>query len=169
LSDYDANQIIDSKEVSIYFNELVKFSSNAKACANWIMGPIKSYLNENAIHFVDFALSPKQITEIIQLVDEGKISNTVASQKLMPQLILNKTKTALQIAQEMDLLQNSDSNQLQELVEKVLANFPEKVAEYKNGKVGLMGMFVGEVMKLSKGKADPKILNQLLKQQLEKI
>lgn len=72
------------------------------------------------------------------------------------------------MAKHMDLLQNSDSDALQALVEQALSKFPEKIAEYKSGKVGLLGMFVGEAMKMSKGKADPKVLNQLVKETLEK-
>ena len=80
----------------------------------------------------------------------------------------DQTKTAEQIAKELDLLQNSNSNELQSLINEALSKFPEKITEYKNGKVGLLGLFVGEVMKLSKGKADPKLLNQLVKETLEK-
>ena len=168
LSDYDALQIIDSKEVATYFNELVTCTSNYKAAANWLMGPIKSYLNERALHFSDFKLTPAKVAEVIKLIDENKISNSAATQKLFPVLVDYPEKMAGQIATELDLIQNSNSNELQELVNQALSKFPEKVADYKSGKIGLLGMFVGEVMKLSKGKADPKLLNQLVKETLEK-
>ncbi|MES2680374.1 MAG: Asp-tRNA(Asn)/Glu-tRNA(Gln) amidotransferase subunit GatB [Bacteroidota bacterium] len=168
LSEYDAHQIIDSKEVAAYFDELVKNTANYKSAANWLMGPVKAYINENALHFSEFALAPKQIAEIISLIDTGKISNAAASQRLFPELAANPKKNAAQVATELDLLQNSNSGQLQDLVNEALAKFPEKILEYKNGKVGLLGLFVGEVMKLSKGKADPKLLNQLVKETLEK-
>lgn len=168
LSEYDALQIIDSKEVAAYFDQLIKHTPNHKAAANWLMGPIKSYLNERALNFSDFKLSAQKVAEVIALIDAGRISNSAASSKLFPVLIDNPGKTAEQIAQELDLVQNSDSGELQSFVDEVLAKFPAKVTEYKGGKVGLIGMFVGEVMKLSKGKADPKILNQLVKETLEK-
>lgn len=168
LSEYDAHQIIESKEVAMYFQELIKHTSNYKSAANWLMGPIKSYLNEKALHFTDFSLSPQKIAEIIVLIDAGKISNSAASQTLFPKLVEQPNKTAEQIATELDLIQNSNSNEIQSLVDQALTKFPEKIIEYKNGKVGLLGMFVGEVMKLSKGKADPKLLNQLVKETLEK-
>jgi aspartyl-tRNA(Asn)/glutamyl-tRNA(Gln) amidotransferase subunit B len=79
----------------------------------------------------------------------------------------HSTHDSLEIAKKLDLIQNSNSNELQEFVDSVLAKFPEKITEYKSGKVGLLGMFVGEVMKASKGKADPKLLNQLVKQTLD--
>lgn len=168
LSEYDALQIIDSKEVAMYFNELVKYTSNSKAAANWIMGPVKSYLNERALNFSELNLAPQKIAEIIALIDANKISNSAAAQHVFPQLIAQPLKSAEEIAVSLDLIQNSDSNELQGFVNEALAKFPDKITEYKNGKVGLLGLFVGEVMKLSKGKADPKVLNKLVKETLDK-
>ena len=168
LVEYDALQLIDLKEVAAYYNKLVTFTKNYKSAANWVMGPIKAYLNERALTISEFTLEPKKIAEIISLIDEGKVSNAAATQSIFPQLMNDQTKTAEQIAKELDLLQNSNSNELQSLINEALSKFPEKITEYKNGKVGLLGLFVGEVMKLSKGKADPKLLNQLVKETLEK-
>lgn len=168
LSEYDAHQIIDSKEVAAYFNELVKHTTNFKSAANWLMGPVKAYINERALSFSEFNLDANRLAEIIQLIDAGKISNAAASQKVLPELITHPSKTAEQVAKELDLLQNSDSSELQDLVNEALSKLPQKITEYKNGKTGLLGMFVGEAMKLSKGKADPKLLNQLVKETLEK-
>ena len=168
LSEYDATQLIDLKEVAAYYNELVKHTKNYKSAANWVMGPIKSFLNERALVISEFTLKPEKIAEIIELIDAGSVSNSAANSRLFPELVNQPSKSAKNLAQELDLLQNSNSNELQELVTQALSKFPEKVTEYKNGKVGLLGMFVGEVMKLSKGKADPKILNQLVKETLEK-
>jgi aspartyl-tRNA(Asn)/glutamyl-tRNA(Gln) amidotransferase subunit B len=168
LSAYDAHQVIDSKEVAMYFNELVKHTSNYKSAANWLMGPVKSYINERALNFSDFKLSPEKIAEIIALIDSGKVSNSVAVSGVLPAMIESPGRTAHEIAAGLDLIQNSDSGALQELINEALNKFPEKIAEYRNGKVGLLGLFVGEVMKLSKGKADPKVLNKLVKETLEK-
>jgi aspartyl-tRNA(Asn)/glutamyl-tRNA(Gln) amidotransferase subunit B len=168
LSEYDATQIIESKEVATYFNELVSHTTNYKSAANWLMGPIKSFLNERALNFSDFKLKAKAVADIIALIDAGKISNSAASQRLFPELAEHPEKDPQKLAAELDLIQNSNSNELQNLVNDALSKFPEKITEYKNGKVGLLGLFVGEVMKLSKGKADPKLLNQLVKETLEK-
>jgi len=168
LSEYDALQIIESKEVAAYFNELVKHTPNYKSAANWIMGSIRSFLNERAMNFSEFALGPQKLAEIIQLIDSGKISNAAASQTLFPKLIGSPEKSAEELAKELDLFQNSDSSALQSIVDEALSKLPAKVAEYKSGKVGLLGLFVGEAMKLSKGKGDPKLLNQLVKETLEK-
>lgn len=168
LSEYDANQIIDNKEIANYYNSLVTFTKNYKSAANWLLVNIKSYLNERALTINQFKISPNKIAEIISLIDENKISNTAASHQLFPEMLLNPNLTALDLATKLDIIQNSNSNEIQNLINEVLIKFPEKVTEYKNGKVGLLGLFVGEVMKASKGKADPKLLNQLVKQTLDK-
>jgi aspartyl-tRNA(Asn)/glutamyl-tRNA(Gln) amidotransferase subunit B len=168
LSDYDALQLLDLKEVANYFNQLITFTSNYKSAANWLMGPVKAFLNDRALTISEFTLEPQKIAQLIKLIDDGKVSNAAATQSIFPELMKNQTKSPEQIAQELDLIQNSDSNELQELINQALSKFPEKIIEYKNGKVGLLGLFVGEVMKLSKGKADPKLLNQLVKEILEK-
>lgn len=168
LSEYDAHNLIETKSIAFYFNELVSFTKNHKAAANWMMGSIKSYLNENAITIDKFKILPKTIAEIISLIDEGKISNAAATQKLFPELMVHPTESPLNIAQRMDIIQSNDTGALQELVNQALAKYPEKIIEYKSGKVNLLGLFVGEVMKLGKGKADPKMANQLVKEALEK-
>ncbi len=168
LTEYDALQLIDLKEVAAYYNKLVTYTSNYKSAANWVMGPVKAYLNERALTISEFTLDPKKIADIILLIDEGKISNAAASQSIFPELMKDQNKTPEQIAKDLDLLQNSNSEELQSLINSTLSKFPEKVTEYKAGKSSLLGLFVGEVMKASKGKADPKLLNQLLKETLEK-
>jgi aspartyl-tRNA(Asn)/glutamyl-tRNA(Gln) amidotransferase subunit B len=167
LVSYDAQQLLEHKEIAFYFNEIIKYTSNFKSAANWLMGPVKSYINEKAISFSNFNLAPKKIAEIIQLIDDGKVSNS-AAQPIFNEIMQRPTLTAIQLAEELDLLQNSDNDELQALIDAALLKFPEKITEYKNGKTGLMGLFVGEAMKLSKGKADPKLLNQLVKEKLEK-
>lgn len=168
LSEYDATNLTDLKGLALYFNELVCFTKNYKAAANWMMGSVKSYLNENAFAIEQFEVQPNSIAELIALIDDGKISNAAATQKLFPELLLNPKESALSIAQRLDILQSNDNEALQELVDQALAKYPEKITEYKSGKTNLLGLFVGEVMKLGKGKADPKMANQLVKQALEK-
>jgi aspartyl-tRNA(Asn)/glutamyl-tRNA(Gln) amidotransferase subunit B len=167
LPAYDAKVITDDKDLAFYFNELLAETKNYKAASNWLLGPVKSYLNENALEITDLKISPKKLSSLIALIDEGKTNFSVASQRIFPEMLTHPDKEPLKIAEELNLLQNSDEGMLKELAEKVLSNFADKVAEYKAGKVGLMGLFVGEVMKASKGKADPKlttkILNELLK------
>lgn len=168
LSEYDANVLTDDKSIALYFEEVTKNTTNFKSASNWVTVTVKSYLNEKAIEINEFPVSPKQVAEIIDLIDAGKISNSIASQKIFPMLIESPSKTALQIAEENNLIQNSNADEITELIEKALAKFPDKVEEYKAGKKGLLGLFMGEVMKLSQGKADPKMASKHLKEFLEK-
>jgi aspartyl-tRNA(Asn)/glutamyl-tRNA(Gln) amidotransferase subunit B len=168
LSEYDASVLTDSKEIALYFNELVKHTKNYKAASNWLTVNIKGYLNENALHISEFSLSTEKIAGLIAIIDEGKVSHSSASQKIFPELIKHPSKTALQVAQELNLIQESNADALQDLVNKAIAKYPEKVIEYKSGKVTLVGLFMGEVMKLSQGKADPKAASKLVKETLDK-
>ncbi|MHB1278171.1 MAG: Asp-tRNA(Asn)/Glu-tRNA(Gln) amidotransferase subunit GatB [Bacteroidia bacterium] len=168
LSDYDAHVLTETKEIAWYFDELILHTPNYKAAANWVMGAIKSHLNENALEMADFFVPAKNVAALIELIDTNKISNSVASQRIFPEMIASPEKSPLSIAQELNVLQESDTAYLDGLVEQVLASMPEKVAEYKNGKKGLMGLFMGQLMKLSQGKADPKESTRLLTERLEK-
>ncbi|MEC8273882.1 MAG: Asp-tRNA(Asn)/Glu-tRNA(Gln) amidotransferase subunit GatB [Bacteroidota bacterium] len=167
LSEYDTNVIIEEKDVALYFNELCQYTKNYKAAANFVNGSVKSYLNENAIEMSQFSISTKRLAQLIQLVDEGKVSNSVATQKIFGELIGNNI-SAEEIAKKNNWIQESNTDALQSFVEEAIAKYPEKVLEYKAGKKGLIGLFMGEVMKLSRGKADPKIANQLVREELEK-
>ncbi len=166
LPEYDARIIIEEKEMSEYFNLLLAETKNFKAASNWILGPIKNSLNEKGIEIKDFKVSPFNIAKLIALIDEGKTNFSVASTKIFPVLV-ETGKDPLKIAEELNLLQSSDEGMIAELIEQVIAKYPEKVAEYRAGKKGLLGLFVGEVMKLSKGKADPKLTNKLVTDKLE--
>lgn len=168
LSEYDALQIIESKVEAAYYNELLKHTGNYKSAANWLLGPVRSYLNEKALNFSDLKIAPRTIAQIISLIDSGAVSNSAATQRLFPALAEQPGREPADVAKELDLLQNSDTNELQSLVDEAIGKFPQKAEEYRNGKVGLLGMFVGEAMKLSRGKADPKMLNKLVKETLEK-
>ncbi|MCC6838269.1 MAG: Asp-tRNA(Asn)/Glu-tRNA(Gln) amidotransferase subunit GatB, partial [Bacteroidia bacterium] len=168
LSEYDAGVLTDSKEIALYFEEIISKTKNTKSAANWLTVQIKSYLNDNALHISDFKITPERIAQLVDLIDSGKVSHTIATQKIFPEMIESVDKTPSQIAEENGWIQESDSNALAEFVKQAIAKYPEKVVEYKNGKTNLAGLFMGEVMKLSKGKADPKIANELVKEMLDK-
>jgi aspartyl-tRNA(Asn)/glutamyl-tRNA(Gln) amidotransferase subunit B len=167
LSEYDANVLTETKEIALYFNDLLNKTKNYKSAANWVMGDIKSFLNERALEMASFPLGTAKIAEMIELIDSGKISHSAAKQKIFPALIASPNKAVLDLAIELNLIQESNSDALQILVSQAIAKYPEKVIEYKNGKVNLIGLFMGEVMKLSQGKADPKIASELVKSSLE--
>jgi len=167
LNDYDAGVLTETKEIALFFEGVCGSTTNYKAAANWTMGHLKGYLNENALDFTDVTIAPTTIAEMITLIDEGKISNSSASQKIFPLLMVNIHSKPLEIAEKLNLLQSSDAGELEVWIEKALGKYPEKVAEYKSGKTGLLGLFMGEVMKLSGGKADPKVASEAVRKALE--
>lgn len=167
LPDYDAGVLTDTKEIALFFDDLCQKTKHYKQASNWMMGPVKSYLNELTLAIKDFPISIEKLAEVIELVESNKVSNTVAVQKIYPEMLKNPSKTAIQLAEEMNLIQESGSDFIKPLIESVLASMPEKVKEYKAGKKGLLGLFVGEVMKKAQGKADPKKTNLMVIEMLE--
>ena len=168
LPEYDAGVLIDQKEVALYFETLCSHTKNYKAASNWLMTSIKSYLNENSIEIDDFPLEPLQIAQLIQLVDEGLVSNSAAKGQLFKAFIESPASDIKKLAEQLNIIQESAEDFITPIIHDVLNKFPEKVTAYKKGKKNLLGMFMGEVMKASKGKADPKKTNQLIRQELEK-
>lgn len=167
LSDYDAGVIVADKDFSTYFEQLIKYTSNYKSAANWLMGSVKSYVNDNNISVNQLPITPQNLAGLIKLVDEGKINNSVAAQKLFPAMVKGNGQGADQLAKEMNLIISDDTSEVDGFIRTALAKFPDKVKEYQKGKKGVLGLFMGEVMKLSKGKIDPQKTNQLLVKQLE--
>ncbi len=165
LSAYDAAQLCDEKETTDFFASVLQHTDHYKSVANWILGPVRQYMNEKNIGYDQLMLQPVLLANLIKLVEDGKVNFSVASSKILP-VVIEKNSSPLTVAEEMNLLQVSDSNELEAWVAEALQSMPDKVAEYKKGKKGLIGLFVGEVKKRSKGKADPKIVTQLLEQQL---
>lgn len=166
LSEYDALQLCDEKHTSDFFQSTIQFTQQYKAVANWITGPIRQYLHEHNLSFETLNLLPQTLAELIKIVEDGKVNFSVASSRLLP-LLIKENKPPLQLAEELNLLQVSNSNDLEDWVNAAIDNMPDKVVEYKKGKKGLIGLFVGEVKKLSKGKADPKMVTVLLQKKLK--
>ena len=167
LSEYDALNIIESKEISQYYNQVITLTTNYKAAANWIMGEVKSHLNKLGISIAEFEITPSQIAEIIELISSNKISNSIASQKLFPALLEQPKSTAIELAESLDLIQNSNQNDLSNVVDSIFENFPDEASRIKNGEMKLIGFFMGKIMKASGGKADPKLTNQILMKKIK--
>ena len=163
---YDARVLCDEKETADYFETLIAHTSNYKAAANWMLGPVKSWLNDKSALITDFPVPPAGIAALIALIDEGKLNFSTASTKVLPALIAEPGRSPMDIAASLNLVQDSDESNVAAWVEEVLQKMPEKVAEYRKGKKGLMGLFVGEVKKVSKGKADPRLTNDILLKKL---
>ncbi len=167
LSDYDARVICDDKDTVDYFEALIRETTSFKACANWLLGPVKSGLNEQGHSLKDFPVAPASLASLIGLVEEGQLSFSIASSRILPVLVKEPSRQPLEIAETLNLLQSSNTSEIAAWVEQALAKMPDKVTEYRKGKKGLIGLFVGEVKRLSKGKADPRLTNQLLLEKLE--
>ncbi len=162
LSDYDASVLCDDKAQALYFEEVIRHTDNYKAVANWMLGPVKSHLNDNNA----FTLPAEKLAALIGLVEAGKLNFGIASSKVFPALLLQPEKQPLQIATALNLLQESDSGSIEQWVDEVIAAMPDKVKQYQSGKKGLLGLFAGEVKKRSKGKADMQMVNEILEKKL---
>jgi len=165
LSEYDASQLCEEKSISDFFDQTIPFTRHYKMLANWILGPIKQLMNESQKNIQEIGLPGKRLAELIELIESGKINFSTAASKLLPAL-LHTTTAPVELAESMNLLQVSDSNELELWINAAIDAMPDKVKEYQKGKKGLIGLFVGEVKKRSKGKADPKIVTELLEQKL---
>lgn len=167
LSEYDAYVITDTKEIALYFEEVIASTKNIKAAANWVMGDVKSYLNHNGFEISDFPISANQLANLVNIIDAGKVSSSVASQKIFPVMIEHPDKDPLIIAEELNLIQDSNEDSLKAYIFQVMEQHPAEVARYRGGEKQLTGFFMGQLMKVSQGKADPKQANQLMRQLLD--
>ena len=169
LTEYDAAILSEEKELAEYFEKIVEElpAGKAKSAANWMLGPVKSYLNENNSSITAFPIAPPTIAQLIALIEEGKLNFSTASSKIFNALLQKPSADPLSLANQLNLVQDSDEANVLAWVEEVLNRMPDKVTEYKKGKKGLIGLFVGEVKKVSKGKADPKLTNDLLIKKLQ--
>ena len=167
LSIYDSKNLTENKDLSIFFESVIKFTKYYKTAANIIMGVIKSHLNENSKEINDLNLKPNFIAELTEMIEEEEINHSIAVQKIFPEMIKNCEKSPKDIAEEKKWIQKKDDNILKKYVLLSLEKHPEKVLAYKKGNKNLLGLFMGEAMRLSKGTANPKILNELIKKELE--
>jgi aspartyl-tRNA(Asn)/glutamyl-tRNA(Gln) amidotransferase subunit B len=174
LSEYDATALTEEKEFSNYFEQLI-LSNNAngtnagikpKSAANWMLGPVKTWLNDENKNIGEFPVSPAKLNVLIKIVEENKLSFSAASSKIFPLLIEDPDSDPLKEAAKMNLIMESNSDYILPIADAVLLQFEDKVKEYRKGKKGLLALFVGEVIKRSKGKADPKVVNEILNQKL---
>lgn len=162
----DAGVLTEEKPLSDYFNLLIKETPHIKAATNWLLGPVKSWLNENGVGIETFPIAPAQLAAMIELVQGGTVNFSTASAKLLPALAQEPSADVKALATSLNIIQEDNQDLLETWVNEVLAKMPEKVKEYQKGKKGLLGLFVGEVKKLSKGKADPQKVTELLGKKL---
>ena len=164
LSEYDADQLVDEKTLSDLFNVIADETIHTKQLANFLLGPVRSYLNAAGLSWEALQITPENWHKLLSLVSDGRISFSVAAQKILPEMLENVDADPHIIAKENDLIQDAGQDEIKVWVESVINSMPDKVLEYRKGKKGLIGLFVGEVKKVSKGKADPRIATELLTQ-----
>ena len=165
LSEYDANVIVEQMNLALFFDKVLELGANPKTAVNFIMGEIAAYLKEEKIEINETKLTPENLTELISLIEKGTISNNIGKQIITE--MMQTGKTASKIVEEKGLSQITDENSIKEIVERVVNANPQQVEAYKNGKTNLLGFFVGQIMKETKGRANPKTVNELLKNILE--
>ena len=166
LSEYDATVLIKEKEISDYFDELIKYNVTPKDASNWITTTLLGYLNKDNLTFKDLTLTPQALSELINLVTNNKISLLNAKKVLAKSIELNKEP--LKIVEEENLTQIEDDTLLLKLVNEAIDENPNVITEYKNGKDNSANFLVGQVMKKTKGQANPGLTLTLIKQELEK-
>lgn len=167
LSDYDADLLTAELATAEYFQHLSKAAPNPKSAANLIINKLLPYCQEHNLEIARFPVEIAVLGRFIQLIEDGQVSNTNAYQSLLPELIEHPGQDPLALAKRLQLIQNKDEDFLAGLVDQVIAANPDKVKAYQSGKKGLIGFFMGEVMKQSKGQAEPKATNELLRAKLE--
>ena len=164
LSEYDANVIVEQMGLALFFDEVLKLGATPKIAVNFIMGEITAYLKEEHLEITDTKLTPDNLAELISLIEKGTISNNIGKQIVLD--MMKDGKKASQIVEEKGLSQISDTGAIKEIVQKIIDANPNQVEAYRGGKVQLLGFFVGQVMKETKGRANPQTVNELVKELL---
>jgi aspartyl-tRNA(Asn)/glutamyl-tRNA(Gln) amidotransferase subunit B len=165
LTEYDAQQLSDDLHTARYFEEVSLYTSNKKSIANWMLGPLRQWLNDHQLNFSQVPVSPANLAQMIEMIESGELSFSTAVSRLLPALIKEK-QSPRQLAETLNILQTANENLLAEWIQEVMNKMPDKVQEYQKGKKGLLGLFVGEIKKISGGKADPQKVTQLLQEKL---
>ena len=166
LSQYDAAMLCTDKEDAALYETITTKTGNYKTVANWITGPVRNYCNEKEINLQSFPLSAAKISELIQFTETGKIHVNIASTKLLEVMIAHPNEKPETLAVSMNLLLENDTGALQKWIDETIASMPDKVKEYRAGKKGLIGLFAGQVKKLSKGKAGMEVVTKMLEASL---
>ncbi|MCM1009609.1 MAG: Asp-tRNA(Asn)/Glu-tRNA(Gln) amidotransferase subunit GatB [Fusobacterium sp.] len=161
LSEYDANVVVEQMELALFFDKVLELGANAKTAVNFIMGEIAAYLKEEKLELGETKLTPENLAELISLIEKGTISNNIGKQIIVE--MMQTGKAASKIVEEKGLSQISDEGAIKEIVQRIVEANPAQVEAYRNGKTNLLGFFVGQIMKETKGRANPKTVNELLK------
>ena len=165
LVDYDAENIVSTKAMAEYFDEAAKHTEDSKGIANWLLGDVSAYLNSENIAIEQFPITPANLGEMVNLINKGVLSSKLAKKVFVEMLKTGKTPQAL--VKELGLEQISDEGAIVKIVEETLAENPQSIIGYKAGKDRALGFLVGQIMKKSRGKANPEMVNNLLKERMQ--
>lgn len=165
LSVYDSRYLSDDCDTAVYFEATVAAGADPKAAANWMMSDIANYINTHKLSYPEIALTPETLTELIGLIEQNTISSKIAKD-IIPELLKNGG-SAKALVDAKGLTQISDTSELETWIDEIIAANPKQLEQYRAGKTKLMGYFVGQLMKKTQGRADPKLANQLIKQKLD--
>ena len=166
LPEYDAEVLTSEKELAEYFERVVKWGSDAKLASNWLMSEVLRKLNQQKQEITACPITPKDLAELLQLIQKGTISGKIA--KVVFEEMYSSGKPASQIVREKGLVQITDQAVLEKIAQKIIESYPKEVEQYKAGKEKLLGFFVGQMMKQTKGKANPQLVNKIFKKLLQK-
>lgn len=162
LSEYDASVIVEQMDLAMFFDKVLELGANPKIAVNFLMGEIAAYLKEQKLSISETKLTPENLVELISLIEKSTISNNIGKQIIID--MLKDGEKASAIVEKKGLSQITDTNAIKEICQKIVDANPNQVEAYKGGKNQLFGFFVGQVMKETKGRANPQTVNQLLKE-----
>jgi len=164
LSSYEANILVSEKEISDYYEEVIK-KCDKKLATNWITVELFALLNKKNLSISQSPVSARNLSKLIKMITSGKISGKIAKDVFVKMQV--DDKDAEQIVEKEGLIQQSDPKELEKIITKVISNNKDKVEQYKSGKEKLFGFFVGQIMKASEGKANPQLVNEILRNKLK--
>ncbi|RJP57185.1 MAG: Asp-tRNA(Asn)/Glu-tRNA(Gln) amidotransferase subunit GatB [Ignavibacteriales bacterium] len=165
IPEYDSEILTSSKELADYYENVLRVTDDYKSASNWVMGDILKVINENKISITEFIVSPDNIGKLINLINNKTISTTIGKEVFAE--LLKENKDPQIIINEKNLVQISDSSQLETIIDEIIASNEKQVEEYRNGKEKVLGFLVGQIMRETKGKANPQVVNEILMQKLK--
>ena len=164
---YDAGVLTADRDLADYYEETVRLCGKPKIASNWVMGDFLAYLNEEKLEVTESPVTPRTLAELIEIIEDGTISGKIAKEVFED--MWKSEKDPREIVEEKGLVQITDTAELEKIVEEVLAASQKQLEQYKSGKTQLFGFFVGQTMKATRGKANPQIVNELIKKKLSSL
>jgi len=164
LSDYDADVITSSKAIADYYERMIANNNNAKLCANWVMGELSGALNKDQLDISQSPISPEELSLLVERISDNTISGKIA--KDVFKALWNQEGGVDQVIESKGLKQITDTGEIEKIIEEVISNNSAQVDQYRSGNEKILGFFVGQIMKATNGKANPKQVNDILREKL---